>query len=238
MVRSSKTSKLPIAVALDEDWKSSKKWLARLKGRVWGFKVGSILFTDEGPKVIEQILNQDYKVFLDLKFHDIPHTVEGAVKAAFAWGVSLTTVHAAGGQKMLEAAASQQTKSGSVAAISVLTSLDEMDLQSIGCSRKLEDQMNVLSNLAVSSGIRGLVCSPIEVARLRAQFPQAQLVTPGVRLSEAHDQKRVGSLRGAIEGGSSLVVVGRALTEAKKWEETWQQLTSSLDGISLKKRSA
>lgn len=238
MVRRSKTSKLPIAVALDDEWKSSKKWLSRLKNQVWGFKVGSILFTEQGPKIIEQILKEGFEVFLDLKFHDIPNTVEGAVKAAFSWGASVTTVHAAGGQAMLEAAASQQTKSQSVVAVSVLTSLDEKDLKTLGFSRSLTDQMISLSSLALSSGIKGLVCSPLEVSHLRSQYPKALLVTPGVRLSESHDQKRVGTLRSAIEGGSSLVVLGRALTESKNWEETWQKLISSLDGISSKKLSA
>lgn len=240
MVRSAKTTfkKLPVAVALDSNWKESKVWLKRLKGRVWGFKIGSILFSEKGPQIIDEVRSAGFKVFLDLKFCDIPNTVSGAVKESFGWGVNLLTVHASGGRAMLEAAAKLQKAQQLVAAVTVLTSMDQTDLTDIGVSRLLQDQVSALGRLSIEAGIRGLVCSPHEVARLRSQFPQAFLVTPGVRLREAHDQKRVATLREAIENGSSLVVLGRALTEAKDWESTWQELISSLDGMSLKKLSA
>ncbi len=235
--RVSASQKLPIAVALDGDWKHSKIWLDRLKGLVWGFKVGSILFTEQGPSVIESIQKKGFSVFLDLKFHDIPNTVQGAVREAFSLGASVTTVHAAGGVEMLKAAAAEQTKNQLVVAVSVLTSLDEVNLRSIGVQRSVSEQMQGLSELALSCGIRGLVSSPQEVAALRLKFPESYLVTPGIRIGEAHDQKRTGSLKQALEDGSSLIVLGRALTESKKWEETWQSLTSSLGETFSKKRS-
>lgn len=234
---SKNSTSLPIAIALDGNWESSKVWLDRLKGRVWGFKVGSILFCERGPSLIEEILKRDLGVFLDLKFCDIPNTVEGAVSRAFSWGVQLTTVHAFGGSAMLKAAAAQQRPGQAVVAVTVLTSLDQGDLKSIGVERELGDQVNSLGQLAMSSGIKGLVCSPLEVENLRKQFPSATLVTPGVRLGEAHDQKRTASLAEAFKLGSSLPVLGRALTESKNWEQTWEELTSSLAGTSLKKLS-
>lgn len=231
------SSKLPIAVALDGDWKSSKIWLDRLKGLVWGFKVGSILFTEKGPSVIEAIQKRGFSVFLDLKYHDIPNTVQGAVKEAFSWGVSVTTVHAAGGVEMLKAAASEQRPEQIIVAVTVLTSLDEINLRAVGVNRPLAEHMHALSELSLECGIRGLVSSPQEVASLRRRFPEAFLVTPGIRLGEAHDQKRTGSLSQALADGSSLVVLGRALTESQDWEDSWQNLTSSLDATFSKKRS-
>jgi len=227
---------LPIAVALDDSWAESKIWLKRLRGRVWGFKVGSILFTEKGPSIISVIRRMGYSVFLDLKFHDIPHTVQRAVRAAFKAGANVTTVHAAGGKEMLELAAKEQKSNQIIVAVSVLTSLDQVNLSSIGIERPLAEQMSSLSDLALNSGIKGLVSSPLEVATLRQKFPSAFLVTPGIRVGETHDQKRTGSLRQALEDGSSLVVLGRALTESKDWEATWQNLICSLDETSLKKR--
>src|SRR5688572_23964168 len=94
---------IPVVVALDSSWRESKVWLDRLQGRVWGFKIGSILFSEQGPTVVEKVRNAGFRVFLDLKFHDIPNTVQHATHEAFSWGVNLLTVHAAGGRKMLEA---------------------------------------------------------------------------------------------------------------------------------------
>ncbi len=226
---------LPIAVALDGDWQSVKVWLQRLKGCVWGFKVGSVLFTQQGPSVIDEIQSAGFKVFLDLKFHDIPNTVSGSVEGAIKRGVDLLTVHASGGRAMLESAAQWQTENQSVVAVTVLTSLDQNDLQSLGIQKPMPTHVLDMARLAMSAGIKGLVSSPQEVAELRKTYPNSLLVTPGVRIQESHDQKRTGTLRGALESGSSLVVLGRALTESQNWEQTWQQLASSLDGMSLKK---
>mgnify|MGYP000911889541 CR=1 FL=1 len=236
MVRGSKVR--PFIVALDDEWSESKVWLKRLKGRVWGFKVGSILFSQKGPKVVEEIQKAGFRVFLDLKFHDIPNTVEGAVREAFKMGVNLCTVHACGGRQMLEAISPLQKKDQRLLAVTVLTSLDQKNLEEIGVERSLREQVASMAELAVGCGIKGLVSSPHEVSLLRQKFSSALLVTPGVRLQQAHDQKRVATPQQAIDDGADLLVIGRALTESKNWEKSWDELTSSLEGTSLKKRSA
>ena len=227
-----------VVIALDDEWKRSKCWISRLRGQVWGFKVGSILFAERGPKVIETIRKEGHQVFLDLKYCDIPNTVERAVKVAFDWGVDLLTVHASGGRAMLEACAQHQSKLQRILAVTVLTSLERKDLAEMGVSRDVSDQVKALAKLAVSSGVSGLVCSPLEVKMLRESFPSSYLVTPGVRVQQTHDQKRVATLSDALQAGSSLVVLGRALTESKDWESTWAQLISSSDETSLKRRLA
>ena len=225
-----------MVVALDDDWKKSKVWVKRLRGKVWGFKVGSILFAERGPSVVESILGEGHRVFLDLKYCDIPNTVEKAVKTAFSWGVDLLTVHAFGGRPMLEACSQHQSKKQKIVAVTVLTSLERKDLRELGLDRDVSEQVRALGQLAISSGIAGLVCSPLEVRMLRQQFPGSVLVTPGVRIAESHDQKRTATLTDALDSGSSLVVLGRALTESKDWESTWAQLISSSEETFSKKR--
>jgi len=154
-------------VALDDEWRSAKIWLERLRGRLWGFKVGSVLFAERGPGVIDEILSSGFRVFLDLKYHDIPNTVQLSVRRAISWGVSLVTVHASGGRQMLEAAAAEQTKDQLVAAVTVLTSLDQTDISPLGFSDGVRDQVYRLAELAKSSSIRALVSSPQEVFELR-----------------------------------------------------------------------
>jgi orotidine-5'-phosphate decarboxylase len=230
-------SELPVVIALDSSWRDVCIWLERLKGKIWGFKVGSILFSEKGPEAVEAIRNAGFRVFLDLKYHDIPNTVQHATREAFRWGVNLLTVHASGGQKMLEAAAKEQKKDQIIVAVTVLTSLDSADLKDMGIAGSVEDQVIRLARLSYSSGILGHVCSVHEVARLRQEFATSFLVTPGVRIEPAKDdQKRTASLSEALDRGSSLVVVGRALTDAPDWEKAWQTLTSSLDATSSKKR--
>lgn len=227
---------LPIVVALDSSWRDVCIWLERLKNQVWGFKIGSILFSEKGPEAIEAVRNAGFKVFLDLKYHDIPNTVQHATREAFHWGVNMLTVHACGGKAMLEAAAKEQKKDQIAVAVTVLTSLDISDLNTIGVSGSVEDQVMRLALLSYSSGIAGHVCSVHEVARLRQEFASSLLVTPGVRIEPAKDdQKRTATLREAFEKGSSLVVLGRALTEAPDWEKVWERINSSLDETFLKK---
>lgn len=226
-----------VVVALDDEWKKSKIWIKRLRKQVWGFKVGSILFAERGPSVVESILKEGHRVFLDLKYCDIPNTVEKSVKTAFSWGVNLLTVHASGGRPMLEACAQHQSKNQKIVAVTVLTSLERKDLKELGIDRDLSEQVKALGQLALSSGVAGLVCSPLEVRMLRQRFPGAYLVTPGVRIAQSHDQKRTATLTEALDSGSSLVVLGRALTESKNWESTWAQLISSSEEMFSKRRS-
>ncbi len=225
-----RTKSLPVVIALDQPWKESKIWLSRLKAMVWGFKVGSILFTERGPKVIEDVQKAGFKIFLDLKFHDIPHTVQKAVRQSFSWGVDLLTVHACGGKAMLEVAASEQKAKQSVIAVTVLTSFDQSDLKDIGVSRSLDEQVVALGDLAIKSGVRGLVCSPLEVQSLRLRHANSFLVTPGVRFDAGavQDQKRTQTLKATLQNGASLAVVGRAITDSKDWESVVCKMNQSI----------
>ncbi len=209
-----------IIVALDTD--SPGQALAavdRLAGEVGVFKVGMELFPRGGPALVEKIRERGGEVFLDLKFHDIPNTVEGAVRSATALGVRFATVHAAGGRAMLQAAARAAEGSGTVLlAVTVLTSLDDADLLEIGYSRPAGETVLTLAGMAAESGIRGIVSSAREVEAVRSRVgPGAILVTPGVRFPEeaAGDQKRVVTPFDAVRAGADYLVVGRPITRAK-----------------------
>jgi orotidine-5'-phosphate decarboxylase len=184
-------------------------------------KVGLELFVREGPAAVRLGEELGAAVFLDLKLHDIPETVERAVASAIGFGVRYLTLHAAGGPRMLEGAARRLEREGSgltLLAVTVLTSLDDADLRATGCPDGTATQALRLAKLAVSSGVRGLVCSAAEVRQLRdALGPEVVLVTPGIRPADASggdDQKRVGTPAGAIRDGSSLLVVGRPIRDA------------------------
>ena len=184
------------------------------------FKVGLELFCAGGPRVVAPLIAQGKSVFLDLKLHDIPRTVERAVVAAARHGAQLITVHAAGGREMLRAAATAAAGAPTrprLLAVTVLTSLDASDFADLGVSRAPSDQVAHLAELAVAEGIDGLVCSPQEVGRLRRTLgPGPLLVTPGIRMPEdgAGDQKRTGTPRQAALDGASHIVVGRPILEA------------------------
>jgi len=224
---------LPVVFALDQKWSDAQVWVERLGSEIWGFKVGSILFTEEGPAAILNLKKKGHRVFLDLKFHDIPNTVSGAVKVAFALGVDWLTVHAAGGQKMLEAVAPLQNESQKILAIGVLTSLESSDVSTLGWNRSVAEQVNAMAELSVNSGIEGLVSSAHEVASLRSRYEHSLLVTPGVRFaSDVQDQKRTATAQEALHSGSNCIVLGRALSDAKDWESKWQEIKYSLDAKS------
>jgi orotidine-5'-phosphate decarboxylase len=208
-----------IIVALDTD--SPEAALAAvsvLSGEVGLFKVGMELFPRGGPGLIDKIRAKGAEVFLDLKFHDIPNTVAGAVKSAVALGVKFATVHASGGRAMLAAAAEAAAGSGTtILAVTVLTSLDDADLASVGFALPAAEAVDRLAGLAVDAGIGGIVCSAREAAAVRARVGKGiVLVTPGVRLPEdsAGDQKRVMTPFEAVRAGANYIVVGRPITKA------------------------
>jgi len=208
-----------IIVALDTD--SPAAALAAVKslsGEVGMFKVGMELFPRGGPDLVLRIREAGYDVFLDLKFHDIPNTVAGAVRSAVALGVKFATVHASGGRAMLAAAADAARGTGTaVLAVTVLTSLDDADLGSIGFSLGAGDAVLRLADLAVSTGVGGIVCSAREVAGVRARVGKdVTLVTPGVRMAgeDAADQKRIVTPFDAVRLGADYIVVGRPITRA------------------------
>ncbi len=208
-----------IIVALDTD--SPDKALdvvSSLRGEVGLFKVGMELFPRGGPDIVRRIREAGADVFLDLKFHDIPNTVAGAVRSAASLGVRFATVHASGGKAMLAAAAGAAEGTGTtLLAVTVLTSLDDGDLADIGYASTAAETVLRLAAMAAGEGIGGIVCSAKEVSAVRGRVGErAVLVTPGVRLPEdaAGDQKRVVTPEEAIRRGADYLVVGRPITKA------------------------
>ena len=194
--------------------------LGRLAGTVRWAKVGLELFTAEGPDSVRAVAGMGFNVFLDLKLHDIPNTVARAVESASRLPVGMLTIHAAGGRRMMEAAvkAGRETAPGMLLlGVTLLTSLGDADLAEIGFSGPSEGQVLRLGRLAVESGLGGLVCSPVELAGLRAGLPaDVRLVTPGIRPagSPGDDQRRVMTPAAAAAAGSNFIVVGRPILRA------------------------
>ena len=185
------------------------------------YKIGLELFSAEGPNVISTVKARNKKVFLDLKLHDIPRTVERAVKAGAALGVDLMTVHAVGGKAMIRAAKEAALSAGEgapkILAVTVLTSLDQSDLTDIGVTRDVGAQVEVMGEFAFANGADGIVCSPREVLHMRTLLgSDVLLVTPGVRPAggDVGDQKRVATPAQAVRDGSTHLVVGRPILEA------------------------
>jgi orotidine-5'-phosphate decarboxylase len=186
------------------------------------FKVGMQLFTAEGPSLVREIVDLGGKVFLDLKFHDIPNTVSHGVLEAAKLGVSLLTIHAAGGRVMMETVAKElQDKFGDrkpmVVAVTVLTSLNDAGLAEVGIARPMTQQVVVMAKLAEECGIAGVVCSPQEIQLVRrAVGPNFKIVTPGIRMpgQSANDQQRLATPQEALTSGADYIVVGRAVTAA------------------------
>lgn len=215
-----------LIVALDVDTADRARELVNELREVAGmFKIGSTLFTAVGPSIVKEIVGSGARVFLDLKFHDIPHQVAGAARSAAELGVSLFTVHASGGSEMMkraseavaEVAERNGTSKAAVLAISVLTSVDAAILSEIGVSGSPADSVIRLVKLAAASGVDGVVASPQEVTNIRANVTKADflVVTPGIRPSEtADDQRRVATPSAALAAGASYLVVGRPITGA------------------------
>jgi len=210
-----------LIVALDvPDSTSAMRLVAELEGTCSWFKVGLELFISTGPAVLEPIIARGHNVFLDLKLHDIPNTVAGAVRSAAGLGVRMLTVHAGGGPAMLAAAKSALVGIANppeLLAVTVLTSMDAEQLHAIGVERAPSEQVVSMARLGLESGIRGFVCSPQEVAAVRALTgPQGVLVIPGIRPAGAAigDQKRIAGPAEALRMGASYLVVGRPITQA------------------------
>lgn len=218
-------SKNPLIIALD--YSSSRQALSLVRSLKYtgvAFKVGFELFTSYGPKIVEKIINHDVRVFLDLKFHDIPHTVAHASDVATRMGVWMFNVHASGGVAMMQAAkeasmaaaADEGLNSPIVLAVTVLTSF--ADLQELNVPLSVSDQVFHLSRLAQESSLDGVVCSAHEAQEIRQrQGENFSLVTPGIRLSldDPNDQKRVMTPAEAIKKGSTYLVMGRSITRSR-----------------------
>jgi orotidine-5'-phosphate decarboxylase len=230
----------PILVALDVSSAAAALELAKqLAPVVGGFKIGSELFASAGPEVVARVRETGRAVFLDLKFHDIPNTVAKAVAAATRMDVQMVTIHASGGLAMMRAAeeAAQQTarQAGRAAplvlGVTVLTSLNAVDLRDVGVAGSIGEQVERLADLAVQAGLRGLVCSPLEVAGLRQRLPaEVKLVTPGIRTGAeaADDQRRTLTAREAVSAGADWLVIGRPVYAAANPREAAETILKSL----------
>ena len=215
-----KSNDSKIIVALDHaDATSALNLAAKLDPNMCKLKVGKELFTAAGPTLIEQLVKKQFKVFLDLKFHDIPTTVAKACQAASNLGVWMLNVHACGGAAMMQAALEGVNKSNHqpfLIAVTVLTSMDQSTLTSVGVSQKLDQQVLNLAKLSQLSGLHGVVCSGLEARLLKQNLPNDfLLVTPGIRPSTANldDQNRVLTPSQALNMGASYLVIGRPITQ-------------------------
>jgi orotidine-5'-phosphate decarboxylase len=210
-----------LIVALDvSSAEAAEALVSELDGACQWFKVGMELFTAAGPPVVEALTARGHSVFLDLKFHDIPNTVAGAVRSAAGLGVRMMTVHAAGGPAMLAAARAALegvADPPQLLAVTVLTSMDAAQLKATGVSRSPAEQVELLARMGWEAGMRGFVCSPHEVAAVRALTgAEGVLVVPGIRPAgaESGDQKRMATPASALSAGASYLVVGRPITQA------------------------
>lgn len=230
----------PIILALDVPAASDALALARLVAPALGaVKIGNELFTAAGPEIVRQIRSMGLNVFLDLKFHDIPNTVAKAVASAVQLGVQMLTIHTSGGGDMMRAAERSAQESAAkiggipplVLGVTVLTSMDSNAIAAVGFEGNVARQVDRLAKLAVSSGLRGLVCSPLEVVELRRILPkEVQLVTPGIRPAESasDDQKRTLTPSEAMAAGADWLVIGRPISAAKDPRGAAEKILASL----------
>ena len=234
--------KNPIIAALDVSTAEQALKLAeQIAPAVGAFKIGKELFVSAGPDIVKKIRATGASVFLDLKFHDIPNTVAKAVAAATKLDVQMLTIHTSGGGEMMRAAeksAHDAAKSLGLTAplvlgVTVLTSSNNETLAEIGCETDTEKQVLRLAQLAVKSGLRGLVCSPLEIVTLRKILPpHIQLVTPGIRTGaeKTDDQKRTLSPREAIQAGANWLVIGRPIYAAENPRAAAEKILESIRG--------
>lgn len=232
----SKLSDSKIVVALDyADAQSALSLVNQLDPTLCKLKVGKELFTSAGPLLVEQLVAKDFKVFLDLKFHDIPNTVAKACEAASNLGVWMLNVHASGGSAMMESALegiSKSTHSPYLIAVTVLTSMSQANLDELGVRNSIEGQVEKLASLTEQSGLHGVVCSAMEAERLRAVVKSDfLLVTPGIRPANASadDQTRIMTPNKALSMGADYLVIGRPITQAEDPLAALHAINQSID---------
>jgi len=233
-------SRSPVIVALDfPDRATALALVDRLDPELCRLKVGKELFTREGPAFVEALAERGFDLFLDLKYHDIPNTVAAACDAAADLGVWMMNVHASGGRKMMETARERlegKSHRPMLIAVTVLTSLGEEDIHEIGFQGTPGENVLRLAALAESSGLDGVVCSPLEAAAIRSQAgSDFLLVTPGVRPGNAalDDQKRVMTPADAMAAGSNYLVIGRPVTAVPDPLQALKAIMDSLQASSI-----
>jgi orotidine-5'-phosphate decarboxylase len=227
-----------LIVALDyPSAQEALELVERLEGVCHWFKVGLELYLASGNTVVEGLLNKGHSVFLDLKLHDIPNTVAGAVRSVASLGADLLTVHASGGPAMLEAAreaAAAISGAPKLLAVTVLTSMDQSQLTAIGIAQNPSHQVLTLAQMAAKAGIPNFVCSPEELTALRpVAGSNGVLVSPGIRPAGADkgDQKRIATPSAAISAGADYLVVGRPITKAQDPRKAAQAILEEIAGI-------
>ena len=223
--------KSPIFVAIDTpDIARAHELASRVKDAGGGIKLGLEYFCANGPEGVRQIGSIGVPLFLDLKLHDIPNTVASAVRTLHRLEPAVLTVHAGGGRAMMEAAKQAAPPATKVVGVTVLTSLDSVDLEAVGVTSDTQEQVERLAALARSSGLDGIVCSGSEVAAAKTAWPDGFFVVPGVRPqgSATGDQKRVVTPREAIERGASILVIGRPVTGAEDPASALSEIAANL----------
>jgi orotidine-5'-phosphate decarboxylase len=230
----------PIILALDVPTAAQALKLAHeLASSLGAIKIGSELFTAAGPEIVREIRALGLDVFLDLKFHDIPNTVAKAVAAAVQLDWQMLTIHTSGGSEMMRAAEKSAQETAArlsrpaplVLGVTVLTSMDSNAVAEVGCAPNVAHQVDRLAKLAAASGLRGLVCSPLEVVELRRILPRDfQLITPGIRPADSasDDQKRTLTPKEAMDAGANWLVIGRPIYGAEDPRRAAEQILQSL----------
>ncbi len=229
-------SSSPIIVALDfPNEKEALTLVEQLEPGRCRLKVGKELFTRSGPEFVKKLVKQNFDVFLDLKFHDIPNTVARACQAGADLGIWMINVHAMGGRKMLEAAREAlpaNTSNPKLIAVTVLTSMGAEDLKEIGLTKSPAEQVKHLATLTNDCGLDGVVCSPQEITLLREDLDSSfELITPGIRpeWSVTGDQKRIMTPAQAVQAGSNYLVIGRPITQAEQPMQALEKIEKELD---------
>lgn len=228
-----------VIIALDCDRDTAIDLATRLQGKARWVKVGMTLFYAEGPSIVREMCDRGFKVFLDLKLHDIPFQVRGAARSASLTGADLLSIHGMGSSEMVrQARAGVEDAAGErgddrtrLVAISVLTSMDQDALAEIGIDVPVEREVERLAGMSVGAGADGIVCSPQEAAQMRELLgPKALIVTPGVRPKGAAvgDQKRIATPASAIGAGASMLVIGRPITQADDPVEAYEAVVREL----------
>jgi len=219
-----------LIVALDVPSASeAMMWARKLHNRVGCFKIGLQLYCAHGPELVRKLADSGMPVFLDLKLHDIPNTVRGAIRSLSALNLQFLTLHVQGGAEMIEAAVDALPKANApqLLGVTILTSLNDRAVGQLGYGRSASEQAVHLASLGAAAGLDGFVCSPLEVAEIRRALPQARaLVTPGVRPegSDASDQSRISTPETALSQGATHVVIGRPILQAERPEAVIDQL--------------